>query len=63
VKKSSIKIPMANSRASSIEYLVINHYCSFNELVLLTSYTPQLHRLILHKIKINDLNSNILSPG
>ncbi|CAF5084934.1 unnamed protein product, partial [Rotaria sp. Silwood1] len=58
----SITLPMAmNNQFSPIEYLVINHYCSLNELESLISYTPQLRRLTLHKTKTNDLNVTILS--
>ncbi|CAF3194320.1 unnamed protein product, partial [Rotaria sp. Silwood2] len=57
----SITLPLAmNNQFSPIEYLVIDHYCSLNELASLISYTPQLRRLTLHKIKKNDLNSTIL---
>ncbi|CAF3670838.1 unnamed protein product [Rotaria sp. Silwood1] len=56
----SITIPMAmNNQFSPIEYLVIDHYCSLNELTSLLSYTPQLRRLTLHKIKSNN-DSNII---
>jgi len=62
VKNTSMTLPIAmNNQFSSIEYLVINHYCSSNELASLISYAPQLHRLTLHKIKMNDPNITILS--
>ncbi|CAF5047626.1 unnamed protein product, partial [Rotaria sp. Silwood1] len=58
----AMNVPMAmNNQFSPIEYLVINHYCSLNELESLISYTPQLRRLTLHKTKTNDLNVTILS--
>ena len=58
----SITLPMVmNNQFSSIEYLVIDHYCSLNELVCLISYTPQLRRLTLNKTKTNDSNIEILS--
>ncbi|CAF3770227.1 unnamed protein product [Rotaria sp. Silwood1] len=55
----SITLPIAmNNQFSPIEYLVINHYCSLNELTCLLSYTPQLRHLTLHKTKSNN-DSNI----
>jgi hypothetical protein len=58
----SITLPMAmNNQFSPIEYLVIDHYCSLNELSSLISYTPQLRRLTLHKTTTNDSNITILS--
>ncbi|CAF1525585.1 unnamed protein product, partial [Rotaria sp. Silwood1] len=58
----SIILPIAiNNQFSPIEHLVINHYCSLNELQSLISYTPQLRRLTLHKTETNDLNVTILS--
>ncbi|CAF3170403.1 unnamed protein product [Rotaria sp. Silwood2] len=51
-KCHSITLPLAvNNQCTSIEYLVIDHYCSLNELVSLISYTPKLRRLTVHKIK------------
>ncbi|CAF3984965.1 unnamed protein product, partial [Rotaria sordida] len=38
---------------SSIKYLVIDHHCTLNEIVLLTSYTPQLDHLYVHKVEKN----------
>ncbi|CAF4708813.1 unnamed protein product [Rotaria sp. Silwood1] len=56
-------LPLAlNNQCSPIEYLVINHDCSLNELLSLISYTPKLRRLTGHKIKTNDSNITILSP-
>ncbi|CAF4971459.1 unnamed protein product [Rotaria sp. Silwood1] len=61
-KPHSITLPLAmNNQCSPIEYLVIDHYCSLNELVILTSYTTQLRRLTLHETKMNDSNMTILS--
>ncbi|CAF5039801.1 unnamed protein product, partial [Rotaria sp. Silwood1] len=55
----SITLPMAiNNQFSSIEYLVIDHYCSLNEHTSLLSYTPQLRRLTFYKTKPNN-DSNI----
>ncbi|CAF4965151.1 unnamed protein product [Rotaria sp. Silwood1] len=61
-KPHSITLPIAmNNQFSPIEYFVIDHYCSLNELVTLISYTTQLRRLTLHKTKTNDSNITILS--
>ncbi|CAF4103996.1 unnamed protein product [Rotaria sp. Silwood2] len=61
-KPHSIILPIAmNNQFSPLEYLVIDHYCSLNELVILISYTTQLRHLTLHKTQTNDLNSTILS--
>lgn len=50
-----------NNQFSPIEYLIINHYCSLNELTTLISYTSKLHHLTLDKTKRNNLNLMILS--
>jgi hypothetical protein len=42
----SLSIP-TKKQFSPIEYLVIDHYCTFNELFNIVSYTPQLRRLNL----------------
>jgi hypothetical protein len=34
-----------NQQPSTIEYLIIDHYCTFNELSAIVSYTPQLRHL------------------
>ncbi|CAF1181182.1 unnamed protein product [Rotaria sordida] len=58
----SITLLMAmNNQFSPVEYLVINRYCSLNELESLISYTPQLRCLTLHKTKTNGLNVTVLS--
>ncbi|CAF1476369.1 unnamed protein product [Rotaria sordida] len=58
----SITLSMAmNNQFSPIEYLVIDHYCSLNELISLISYTLKLRRLTVHKIKTNNSNITILS--
>ncbi|CAF1531561.1 unnamed protein product [Rotaria sordida] len=49
-----------NNQFTPIEYLVIDHFCSLNELASLISYTPQLRCLILHKGKSNDSNIMVL---
>ncbi|CAF4675009.1 unnamed protein product [Rotaria sp. Silwood1] len=57
-----ITLPLAlNNQCSPIEYLVIDHDCSLNELLSLIPYTPKLRRLTVHKIKTNDSNITILS--
>jgi hypothetical protein len=57
---TSFSLPIAtNKQFSPIEYLVLDHYCTFEELYIITSYTPQLRRLyFMHTDKI-DLNIEI----
>jgi hypothetical protein len=52
-------MPM-NNQFSSIQYLIIDQYCSLNELTYLISYTPQLRRLTVHKMKTNDTTIPLL---
>ncbi|CAF1510485.1 unnamed protein product [Adineta ricciae] len=47
---------------SPLEYLILDHPCTFQELFSLISYTPHLHRLtFLHKWFIHDENFNQIS--
>ncbi|CAF1365485.1 unnamed protein product [Rotaria sordida] len=46
---------------SSIEYLVLDHYCSLNELEFLISFTPKLRRLTAHKIETKNFNAKVSS--
>jgi hypothetical protein len=57
---TSFSLPIAtNKQFSPIEYLILDHYCTFEELYIITSYTPQLRRLyFMHTDKI-DLNIDI----
>lgn len=42
-----LNIPISNdNKLSSIEFLVLNHYCTFNEVLQLVLYTPKLTDLI-----------------
>jgi hypothetical protein len=51
----SISLPMATNRQfSTIETLVINHYCTFDDLAYLTSYTPKLRHLSVSDTSITD---------
>ena len=52
----------ANKQVSTIEYLVINHFCTSNELSLIISYTPQLRRLNFAHMSDNDSNIGIILP-
>jgi hypothetical protein len=61
--KYSISLPIAtNQQFSSIEHLVIEHSCTFNELSAIISYTPQLHRLSSKNALISNPNIGIISP-
>ncbi|CAF2877180.1 unnamed protein product [Rotaria sp. Silwood2] len=52
----SVSLPIAiNEQQSSIEYLVIDHCCTFNELSTIISYTPKLRHLKF----THDLNDDI----
>ncbi len=46
---------------SSIECLVLDHYCSLNEIQFLISFTPKLRRLTARKVKTNNSNLKISS--
>jgi hypothetical protein len=53
-----ISLPLSSkTQTSPIEYFLIDHYCTLNELSILLSYTPQLHRLNFSHIE--DSNSTI----
>jgi hypothetical protein len=42
----SVSLPIAtNEQVTSIEYLLIDHFCAFNELSAILSYTPKLRHL------------------
>jgi hypothetical protein len=46
----SISLPIStNQQPSTIEYLIIDHVCSFNDLSMVLSYTPRLRHLSFHE--------------
>jgi hypothetical protein len=50
-----VSLPIANDKQfSTIEYLIINHECTFNTLCTLISYTPQLRYLSLNDLSESD---------
>jgi len=51
-----------NQQFSTIEYLVIDHCCSVQQLSTIISYTPQLSRLKFMHIDDDDLDIGIISP-
>jgi hypothetical protein len=51
-----------DKKLSTIEYLIIDHPCNFNELASLVSYTPRLSYLRLYDTKKNDLNIKTILP-
>ena len=56
-----ISLPITTNKFSSIEYLVLNYYCTFNELSIIISYTPKHHHLnFVHNINDDVINENIL---
>ncbi len=54
---------MATSQQySSIKYLIICHCCTFVELAVITSYTPQLRYLDYLNLNFNCPNAGIILP-
>ena len=61
-EQSNIVIPIAvDGQFSSIEYLIIEHHCSLNELTDLMSYTPRLSHLSLICIYLDESDGEINS--
>jgi hypothetical protein len=58
-----IALPMASSeQSSSIKYLIINHCCTFAELAVIVSYTPQLRFLGYLNKNFNRPTCGIILP-
>jgi hypothetical protein len=56
--ETSIPLSIAtNDQFNNIEYLVINHCCALDELIVMLSYTPRLYRLSC--TRVNDSNKII----
>ncbi|CAF3883786.1 unnamed protein product [Rotaria sp. Silwood1] len=49
-----------NSQVSSIEYLIIEHRCDFNDLLTVLSYTPRLRHLNVYPIIDDNDNDSII---
>jgi hypothetical protein len=61
--RPSISLPMATNRQfSTIETLVINHHCTFDDLAYLTSYTPKLRHLNVSETSIIDSDIETMLP-
>jgi hypothetical protein len=59
----SMSLPIAKEeQLTNIEYLVINHSCTFNQVSAIISYTPELYHLNLMKSYDTYLNKEILLP-
>jgi hypothetical protein len=59
----SMSLPIAKKeQLTSIEYLVINHSCTFNQVSTIISYTPELCHLKLMKFYDNFSNTEMLFP-
>ena len=59
----SISIPISNNQQlSTIEYLHISHWYTFDELYALISYTPKLRRLNLSHTNKTDSNIELMLP-
>jgi hypothetical protein len=60
---SLISLPMATDQQfSTIETLVIDHPCTFDDLAYLTSYTPKLRSLSLNQTTITDSDIETMLP-
>ncbi|CAF0908240.1 unnamed protein product [Rotaria sordida] len=58
-----MSLPIAKKeQLTNIEYLVINHSCTFNQVSTIISYTPELYHLNLMKSYDNYFNNEILLP-
>src|SRR5271156_4282053 len=58
-----ISLPMStNEQSSPLEYLIIDHYCTFNELSAILSYTPQLRHLSFMESHKIDATIGIIIP-
>ncbi|CAF3718449.1 unnamed protein product [Rotaria sp. Silwood1] len=60
----SVLLSMAtNEQFNTIEHLVIDHHCTFEELSMITSYTPELRRLcFMNEVESDDLKTEIILP-
>jgi hypothetical protein len=59
----NISVPLAiNEKFSNIEYLVINHCCTFNELLSMLHHTPRLCRLTCDSLVESDTYINAGQP-
>ncbi|CAF3657542.1 unnamed protein product [Rotaria sp. Silwood1] len=59
----SMSLPIAKKeRLTNIEYLVINHSCTFNQVSTIISYTPELYHLNLMKSYDNYFNNEMILP-
>ncbi|CAF2946768.1 unnamed protein product [Rotaria sp. Silwood2] len=57
VAEASYPLSIAtNEQFSTIKYLIIDHCCSFDELITILSYTPQLCRLTCEQVNESDDN-------
>ncbi|CAF1295527.1 unnamed protein product [Rotaria sordida] len=59
----TISLPIAtNEQISSIEHLIIEHPCAFDELSAITSYTPHLHHLKFLSLTNRKVNIRRIKP-
>ncbi|CAF3831795.1 unnamed protein product [Rotaria sp. Silwood1] len=59
----SMSLPIAKTeQLTNIEYLVINHSCTFNQISTIISYTPELYHLNLMKSYDSYLNNEMILP-
>jgi hypothetical protein len=58
-----ISLPMStNEHSSPPEYLIINHYCTFNELLAILFYTPELCHVSFMQSRKIDATIEIIFP-
>jgi hypothetical protein len=58
----SISLPMS-TKSSLLEYLIIDDPCTFNELLTILSYTPQLHHLNFTESRKIDATIQMIIPS
>jgi hypothetical protein len=60
----SILLPMAtNKQLNAIEHLIIDHHCTFDEISMITSYTPKLkHLYFMNELESDDTKIEIILP-
>jgi hypothetical protein len=59
----TISLPIAtNEQISSIEYLIMDHSCAFDELFAIISYTPHLRRLKFLNLTNRNVNIRSIKP-
>ncbi|CAF2851047.1 unnamed protein product, partial [Rotaria sp. Silwood2] len=58
----SLSIATNEQQVSTIEYLIIDHPCAYNELYNIISYTPQLRRLKFLNLSESNISIEVIKP-